>query len=109
MPDRIWAGVCELDAVEGEPMRAGRTYIAVTIYLLVFALLVVVLSHFYLIPALKASHHATPREREKLAAGALLVLLVVLFGLGAGLLLTFRIGRWFFPSATKRAKPTRYV
>src|SRR5260221_610203 len=36
--------------------RAGRTYLAVTIYLVMFGLLVAVLSHFYLLPAIRASH-----------------------------------------------------
>jgi hypothetical protein len=89
--------------------RAGRTYAAVTVYLVVFALLVLALVKWYLVPGLRAAQNASHDEREKLAANALLVLIVVLFALMAGLVLTFRVSRFFFPRPTPPRHPTQYT
>jgi len=90
-------------------VRAGRTYAAVTVYLVVFALLVLALVKWYLVPGLRAAQYANHDDREKLAANALLVLIVVLFALLAGLVLTFRVGRFFFPRPTPPRRPTQYT
>ena len=82
---------------------------AVLAYLVAFTLLLVALLKWYLIPALLAAEHAGPEERKKLAAGALLVLVVVLFAAWAGLVLTFRVGRFFFPRPTPPRKQTLYI
>src|SRR5690242_14433068 len=89
--------------------RAGRTYTAIAVYLVVFALLVLALVKWYLVPGLRAAQYANHDEREKLAANALLVLIVVLFALLAGLLLTFRVGRFFFPRPTPPRNQTQYT
>ena len=89
--------------------RNGRTYAAVTVYLVVFALLVLALVKWYLVPGLRAAQHANHDEREKLAANALLVLIVVLFALMAGLVLTFRVSRFFFPRPLPPRKQTQYT
>src|SRR5204862_4653398 len=92
-----------------ERVRGARTYWAVLIYLLAFTVLLIGLLKFYLLPAAEVARQAGPEERRKLAAGALLVLIVILFVLGAGLVLTFRIGRFFFPRPVAPRKRTEYV
>src|SRR6266550_474718 len=89
--------------------RSARTYWAVLIYLVAFTVLLIALLKFYLLPAAEVARQAGPEERRKLAAGALLVLIVILFVLGAGLVLTFRSGRFFFPRPVAPRKRTEYV
>jgi predicted permease len=63
---------------------------------------------WYLVPALKAAAVADKPERRILAAHALLLMSVILVILMLALLLTFRIGRFLFPTPTKRTK-TQYT
>ena len=80
------------------------------IFLILFSGVLLLVSQLYLIPALRAAKDADPAEKRQLAAYATLILVVVLFVLFAGLVLTFRIGRFFFPRAPAvRRKPTEYV
>ena len=88
---------------------SGRTYVAVVVYLLCFTVLLIVISKMYLLPAMEASRDATPQEKKQLAAFARLMLAVVLFVLFAGLLITFRIGRFFIPRPLASRKKTEYV
>jgi hypothetical protein len=74
-----------------------------------FALLLVFVSRWYLIPALEASRVASGEQKRQLAAHARLVLAIVLFILVAGILLTFRFGRYFAPRLGEKSKPTQYV
>ena len=87
----------------------GRTLVAVVVYLLCFAVLLIVVSKIYLLPALEAARNAQPHEKRQLAAFARLLLVVVLFVLFAGLLVAFRIGRFFLPRAPTPRKRTEYV
>jgi peptidoglycan biosynthesis protein MviN/MurJ (putative lipid II flippase) len=89
--------------------RSARTYVAVVVYLLCFTVLLIVISKMYLLPAMEASRDATPQEKRQLAAFARLMLAVVLFVLFAGLLIAFRIGRFFIPRAVAGRKKTEYV
>ena len=80
------------------------------IFLVVVALVLLAVTQLYLFPALRAAKGADPAERRQLAAHATLVLAVVLFVLFAGLVLTFRVGRYFFPKPpAARPEPTQYV
>ena len=88
------------------PPRAGRTIWAALGFMVLFSLLVVLVSHFYLLPALKASAHATLAQRRKMAADAWLLLAVLLTILFCGLVLTFRVSRFFFPRPTDRRTRT---
>ena len=72
-------------------------------------MLILVISKWYLLPALEAAKNAAPGEKKALAAHARLLLSVVLFILTAGILLTFRFGRFFFPRQRGPRKPTQYV
>ncbi len=90
--------------------RSGRILLRAVIFLGVFALVLITVAWLYLFPALQAAKGAGPAERKQLAAHATLVLAVVLFVLFAGLVLTFRVGRYFFPRPpVARPKPTQYV
>ena len=89
--------------------RPGRTYVAVVVYLLCFTVLLIVISKDYLLPAMEASRNASPQEKRQLAAYARLMLTVVLFVLFGGLLVAFRIGRFFIPPPVTTRKKTEYV
>ena len=89
--------------------RSGRTPIAVLAFLLLFAILIVGVFEFYLAPAMMAAKNATPEEKRRLMAVSRLLLAVVLFILIVGLMLTFRIGRFFFPRPRGPRVQTKYV
>ena len=89
--------------------RPARTILAVIIYLVGFGVLLLVVSKFYLIPAIIAKQGATPLQKKALAASSLLVMAVFLFVLLMGLLIAFRVGRFFFPQKREPMKPTQYV
>ena len=80
------------------------------IFLTVFAIVLLLVVQLYLIPAMLAAKDADASQRRQLSAYATLILAVVLFVLFSGLLLTFRVGRFFFPRNPARTlKPTEYV
>lgn len=89
--------------------RAGRSLWAMLAFMAGFAVLIWIVFSWYLRPALEAAKTANTLEKRELAAHSRLLLAVVLFILVAGILLTFRFGRFFFPRAVERAKPTKYV
>lgn len=89
--------------------RAGRIVWATLAFMAGFAILIAFVSKWYLIPALEAANTATPDQRKALSAHARLLLAIILFILLAGILLTFRFGRYFLPRHRERVRPTRYV
>ncbi len=93
------------------PRRTGRTVWAVLGFLLLFAGLLLLVSHLYLLPALHAfaDPHLSVRAKKKLSADALLLMVLLLTILLCGLLLTFRIGRFFFPGPNQKRSQTKYV
>ncbi|MDB5302416.1 MAG: hypothetical protein JWO87_4079 [Phycisphaerales bacterium] len=93
----------------GGKFRPGRSPIAVLIYLVGYVVLLVFVSWYYLFPALVATRGADPLQRKLLSAHATMILALVLFILMAGLLLTFRIGRFFRPRQSPPGKPTEYI
>lgn len=70
------------------------------VFLAGFAGLISLLSRYFLIPALLAANDATAAQKRQLSAVATLLLAVVLFILGVGLMLVFRVRRFFFPRST---------
>jgi len=88
---------------------SGRTIPAVLAFLLMFAIVLVLVSDMYLLPAMSAAKDANPAEKARLAAYSRLLLAVVLFVLFVGLLLTFRIGRFFFPKPQSPPVKTKYI
>jgi hypothetical protein len=80
----------------------------VLLFLFGFAALLVIVTHFYLLPAMEAARVASPREKQGLVAYSRLLLVIVLFILFVGLIITFRIGRFFLPRHAPPATPTKY-
>jgi len=89
--------------------RSGRIYWPTLAFLLGFAVLIYVISDWYLLPALDAARDASTVEKKTLAAHARLLLAVVLVILVCGIALTFRFGRFFLPRHREARGPTRYV
>jgi hypothetical protein len=95
--------------MQNRRFRTGRTIFAVLCFLLLFTILLVGVSHFYVMPGLEAAKHLDRPERRKLAANAMLVLIMMLTLLVVGLLITFRISRFFFPRPTSARTRTKVV
>lgn len=89
--------------------RPGRTPLAVLLFFVGFAALLVFVSFYYLKPAMAAWLDATPAQRRGLAAYSWLLMALVLFALFVGLMMTFRFGRFFFPRTTPPPTKTKYV
>jgi Na+/phosphate symporter len=89
---------------------AGFVYLRLLTFLIAFAGLLIFVSYYYLFPAMEAFAQTTTTAPQKrvLAAHAALVLALLLFVLLVGLLLSLRMGRFFFPARRQRAKPTHY-
>ena len=98
-----------MPASHRHPRYSGRSHWAAVAFIFSFALLLIAICYFYLFPALEAFKHATPEEKAKLRAYSSLVQAVMLFILIAGLVLTVRIGRFFFPRPDSPRSKTKYV
>jgi len=98
-----------MDAPLSRVRRSGRIYWATLAFLLGFAVLIYVVSDWYLLPAFDAARGATTVEKKSLAAHARLLLAVVLVILVCGIMLTFRFGRFFLPRPREPRKTTKYV
>lgn len=96
------------------PSRSGRIHWAALAFLVGFTVLLLIICYGYLFPAMEAAKGATPDEKRGLAAYSRLLLVIVLFVLFAGMLLTFRVGRLFLPRSmgaprTKTEYPDAWV
>jgi hypothetical protein len=80
-------------------------------FLVVFTGLVIAVFYYTLVPGMQAASdpQITPIEKRSLAAWYRLLLFVLLFILFAGIVLTFRFGRFFFPRPTEPRRPTTYT
>jgi hypothetical protein len=90
-------------------LRRGVAYWGVVIYLLGFAALALVFLHYYLLPAYRASQHADIHARRQIGAVSALMLSVFLIYLLCGVILTFRVGRFFFPRPGSKRVTTTYI
>lgn len=88
--------------------RIWRAPWALIIFLLGFFVLLLIISRYYLLPAFSVFQGATPAERKWLSAASTLLLSVVLFTIIVGLVLVFRVRRYFAPPPSARTK-TQYV
>jgi hypothetical protein len=95
------------------PPRPARIPAAFLIFLAAFTALVVFLCFYYLLPAARASLEARKAGDKvgthAISATSALLLSILLLILVAGILLTFRIGRYFFPGKTGPRTQTKYV
>jgi hypothetical protein len=89
--------------------RRAAIHWAILAFLLAFAALTAILIWYYLVPAGQAAKVADPHGRAQLRAVSALLLAVVLFVLLVGLILTFRVGRFFFPRPPEKPAKTQYV
>lgn len=92
-----------------QPRSSGRSHWSSVAFLFTFTILLIAICHYFLIPALEARRHATPDDKLKLRAWSTLLLAVMLFILLAGLLLTVRIGRFFFPRPDVPRVQTKHI
>ncbi len=90
-------------------LRAGRSVLAVVIFLCAFFALLIVVSQRFLYPAADAAKQATTQGRHELAAISALILALLLLTLFVGLWMTFGIGRFFFPRRTAPRYRTSYL
>jgi hypothetical protein len=91
------------------PRRSGRILWATLAFVAGFAILLAFVSRWYLIPAMQAAQTAQGIEKRQLVAHSRLLLAIILFILVAGILLTFRFGRYFVPRVGEPQKPTQYT
>jgi predicted permease len=71
-------------------------------------LLLLIVCHWYLLPALAVFQTASLHDKKRLAAYSLLLLVVILFCLGVMLLLALRIGKRLFPPPSGPPSKTEY-
>ena len=89
--------------------RRGAIRWQALVFLIGFTVLLVGILAYVLAPGLEAARHATDNEKRSLVAWYRLLLAVLLLILFSGLMLTFRVGRFFFPRPTGPRTRTRYV
>jgi hypothetical protein len=91
--------------------RAGRIHWAVFVFLVGFAVLLIGVISYTLVPGLEAATQPkiSDDEKRRLVAWYRLLLAVILLILFAGLVLTFRFGRMFFPRPLPPRTQTKYV
>lgn len=91
--------------------RSGKIHWPLLAFLIGFTLLMIAVSYYTLIPGMQAATQPgiTDEEKRRLVAWYRLLLTVVLFILFAGLVLTFRFGRFFFPRPTPPRTKTEYL
>jgi hypothetical protein len=98
-------------ARERHVRSAGAIRWSTLVFLVVFTVLLIVVTSYVLIPGLEAIQDPklTPEEKRSLQAWYRLLLFVLLFILFAGVVLTYRFGRLFFPRPTTPRTQTQYV
>jgi hypothetical protein len=89
--------------------RAGRLVVPAIAFLAGSTLLLLIVCHWYLLPALTYFDGASPHDKKRLAAYSLLMLVVVLFCLGMMLLMALRIGKRLFPPPSGPPSKTDYI
>lgn len=90
-------------------LRAMRSQWAFIAFLFGFVVLLIGICYYYLFPALEAVRNAPPAQQKQLKAWSALILAILLVTLLCGLVLTFRIGRFFFPKPWRPRSRTKYV
>jgi hypothetical protein len=85
--------------------RSGRTLVGVIGFFVLFTILLLMVYKFYTIPWIAEAKHASKSHLRKMSAEALLLMCVLLAILFSGLLVTFRISRFFVsPPGGKRSQ-----
>jgi hypothetical protein len=89
--------------------RIFRASWALIVFLAAFFVLLLIVVNYYLLPAMQVVKQATPTEKRWLQAASALLLAVVLFVLGVGLVMVFRVGRFFLPHPHGQRTETKYI
>jgi len=91
--------------------RHARIHWSAFVFLIFFTILLIGIATYTLKPGMEAATRPgiTAQEKHRLVAWYRLLLTVVLFILFAGLILTVRIGRFFFPRERAELPKTQYV
>ena len=92
-----------------QPAPPERKPWAILAFLVGFLVLLVFICFYYLLPALREYQHASHAYQQQMRAWSTLLLAILLIILLCGLMLTFRIGRFFFPRRDVRRTQTHYV
>jgi hypothetical protein len=111
--DRTYNALQMRHPVHPRHHRPGRSQWAVLAFLVLFTMGLVALAYYYLIPAhrafLQARQQGDQHGVRAISATSALLLAVVMLILVSGLLITFRIGRLFFPRNTPPRTKTQYI
>jgi hypothetical protein len=89
--------------------RPGRSVWPLVLFLVGFIALIWIVSEYFLIPAMTVAKEATREQKKQLVAHSRLLMAVVLFILCVGLLMLFRIRRFFFPRSLGTRTKTEYI
>jgi heme/copper-type cytochrome/quinol oxidase subunit 2 len=89
--------------------HSGRSILPYVGFMGLFAILLALVSRWYLLPAMDAFNHAQPDQRRLLALHALLLMTLLLVILGIFLILTYRLGRTLLRPPQAPRKPTPHV
>jgi hypothetical protein len=90
-------------------LRSGRIRWSALVFLILFTIGAIWIAYYAMKPAAAVAHAASPDEKRRIVAWFRLLLAVLLFVLFAGLVLTFRFGRLFFPRTGGSRVKTQYV
>ncbi|MDB5319998.1 MAG: hypothetical protein JWN40_1629 [Phycisphaerales bacterium] len=112
-PDTPYNAIRMPPAIHPRRRRPARTQWGVLAFLVLFTLGLIALTYYYLLPAhrafLKAKADGDQHGVHAISATSALLMAVILIILISGLLLTFRIGRLFFPRNAPPRTKTQYI
>lgn len=86
-----------------------RSLWAMLIFVLGVCTLIVLVSNYFLFPAMLATVNATTAEKQRLSAVATLLLAIVLLIVGVGLVLVLRVKRFFIGTTRETRVKTDYI
>jgi hypothetical protein len=89
--------------------RLRRALWASVAFLAGFGALIVIVFHYFLVPAVTAAKDADIAGKRQLSAVSMLLLAILLFIMLTGLLMTFRIRRFFQPSELRTRTKTDHI
>jgi len=90
-------------------IRGGRTILATVLFFVGFAILLMFVSHWFLLPAMDVARQASRAEKQRLVAYASLLLAILLLVLFIGVLMVSRVRRFFEPRTPVPRQKTEYI